>query len=189
MTAPDSDTQKELEMAAQHTKNWVKDVIMKYNICPFARQEVERQTIRYAVIDKRKLTEVLEALIVECQFLDSHPEVETTLLVLPTGFEGFYDYLDLVDIATDLLQEQDYEGVYQLASFHPDYCFDGEPQDSAANFTNRAPYPTLHIIREVSMEKALASFDDPESIPERNITFAERKGSEFFIKLLQHCKR
>jgi hypothetical protein len=179
----------ELQQVATQTENWVKQVIMKFNICPFARREVERASIRYAVIDESKLDKVLQALVQECVYLDEHKEVETTLFILPRGFEGFYPYLDLVDIATDLLFEQGYEGQYQLASFHPDYCFDGEAQDSAANYTNRSPYPTLHIIREVSMELALANYDDPETIPERNIAFAERKGSEFFVQLLAHCKK
>ncbi|WP_394133008.1 DUF1415 domain-containing protein [Shewanella maritima] len=169
------------------TQNWVKNVIMKYNICPFARREIERQSIRYSVIEHTQLKMVLKSLINECLLLDEQPQIETTLVILPRGFEGFYAYLDLVDIATDLLIEQGYEGIYQLASFHPDYCFEGEAQDSAANYTNRSPYPTIHIIREASMEQALANYDDPESIPERNIAFAERKGSDFFIKLLQQC--
>ncbi|UAL45095.1 DUF1415 domain-containing protein [Shewanella inventionis] len=172
-----------------HTEKWVVDVIMKYNICPFARREVERASIRYVAIEETKVKAVLKALIEECQYLDEHPDTETTLFILPRGFEGFYAYLDLVDDATDLLVDNDYEGVYQLATFHPDYCFDGEAQDSPANYTNRAPYPTLHIIREASMEIALANYKDPESIPERNIAFAQRKGSEFFVKLLQHCNK
>ncbi|GGB75888.1 DUF1415 domain-containing protein [Shewanella inventionis] len=162
---------------------------MKYNICPFARREVERASIRYVAIEETKVKAVLKALIEECQYLDEHPETETTLFILPRGFEGFYAYLDLVDDATYLLVDNDYEGVYQLATFHPDYCFDGEAQDCPANYTNRAPYPTLHIIREASMEIALANYKDPESIPERNIAFAQRKGSEFFVKLLQHCTK
>ncbi|MDB2386975.1 DUF1415 domain-containing protein [Shewanella sp.] len=179
----------ELQEYATQTENWVKQVIMKYNICPFARREVERASIRYAVIDEAKLQLVLEALIQECVYLDEHQEVETTLFILPRGFEGFYPYLDLVDLANDRLFEQGYEGQYQLASFHPDYCFEGEPQDSAANYTNRSPLPTLHIIREASMELALANYDDPETIPERNIAFAERKGSAFFVELLAQCNK
>ncbi|MCT7947637.1 DUF1415 domain-containing protein [Shewanella septentrionalis] len=177
----------EIDMIIEQTDNWVKKVIMKYNICPFARREVERGSIRYLVVEQTKVKLVLKALIEECQYLDAHPEHETTLFILPRGFEGFYTYLDLVDMANDALFDNDYEGVYQLAHFHPDYCFEDEPQDSAANFTNRAPYPTLHIIREASMELALASYTDPESIPERNIAFCERKGSDFFIKLLAEC--
>ncbi len=177
----------DIEQIIEHTDNWVKKVIMKYNICPFARREVERSSIRYQVVEQTKVKQVLKALIEECQYLDAHPEVETSLFIMPRGFEGFYPYLDLVELATDELIDNDYEGVYQLATFHPDYCFDEAPQDCAANFTNRAPYPTLHIIREASMELALANYQDPESIPERNIGFCERKGSDFFINLLAEC--
>ncbi|NRD73383.1 DUF1415 domain-containing protein [Shewanella sp. VB17] len=177
----------ELQIIATHTQNWVERVIMKYNICPFARREVERRSIRYAVTDESKTHNVLEAFIKECQYLDENQDVETTLLIIPRGFEGFYSYLDLVDIANDLLVEQHYEGVYQLASFHPDYCFEGEPMDEPSNYTNRSPYPTLHIIRELSMELTLANYDDPESIPERNIAFTQKKGSSFFAKILASC--
>lgn len=175
------------EQPIAHTENWVRQVIMKYNLCPFARQEVERGSIRYVVVDEPQPAAVLEALMVELHLLDEQPEVETTLVIIPQGFEGFYPYLDLVDLADALLCEQGYEGRYQLASFHPDYCFEGEPQDDAANYTNRSPYPTLHIIREASMEQALAKYDQPESIPERNIEFARRRGSDFFVQLLAQC--
>lgn len=179
----------DLHPCIAESENWVKQVIVKYNICPFARREVERGTIRYSTCEEAKVKKVLEAFVMECVFLEQNLDIETTLFILPRGFEGFYPYLDLVDLANDILVEQGFEGVFQIASFHPDYCFDGEPQDSPANYTNRAPYPTLHIIREASMEKALADYEDPESIPERNIEFAQRKGSEFFIKLLKECQR
>lgn len=181
--------QQEIQAITDETRAWVTKVIMKYNICPFARREVERNSIRYLVCGETRMEHVLQALLDECQFLDAHPEVETSLVILPRGFEGFYLYLDLLGIAEDLLVEEGFEGTYQLASFHPDYCFDGEPQDDPANFTNRAPYPTLHIIREEGMAAALASYNEPESIPERNIAFARRKGSEFFVRLLQECKK
>ncbi|MCL1123671.1 DUF1415 domain-containing protein [Shewanella surugensis] len=170
-----------------HTEKWVKDVIMKYNICPFARKEVEKKSIRYVVIEQTKIKAVLKQVINECLILDNQPAIETSLLILPRGFEGFYTYLDLVELANDALITHEYESKYQLASFHPDYCFDNEPQTDPANFTNRSPYPTLHIIREASMEKALADYTDPESIPERNIAFARKKGSDFFEKLLAQC--
>lgn len=177
----------EQQQQIEQTANWVKQVVVKYNICPFARREVERGSIRYVVTEEQKPKAVLKQLVAECEFLDQNPEVETTLFIIPRGFEGFYPYLDLVDAANDLLVEQGYEGHYQLASFHPDYCFEGEPQDDAANYTNRSPYPTLHILREASMELALASHDSPESIPERNIEFTRRKGGDFFARLLAQC--
>ncbi|WP_299493717.1 DUF1415 domain-containing protein [uncultured Shewanella sp.] len=170
-----------------HTQKWVKDVIMKYNICPFARKEVENDSIRYAVIEQTKIKMIIKNLIDECQLLDKQNTIETSLLIFPRGFEGFYDYLDLVDRANDALFGKGYEGQYQLASFHPDYCFEDEAQSDAANYTNRSPYPTLHIIREASMERALSEYNDPESIPERNIAFARKKGSDFFERLLAQC--
>ncbi|WP_144209473.1 DUF1415 domain-containing protein [Shewanella donghaensis] len=171
------------------TANWVSKVIMKYNICPFARREIEKNSIRYFTCEQTKMKLVIKDFLNECRFLDDNPQAETTLFILPRGFEGFYSYLDFVDLANDKLLENDYEGIYQLASFHPDYCFDGESQDSAANYTNRAPYPTVHIIREASMEAALAEYNEPESIPERNIAFAEKKGTAFFEALLKQCKQ
>lgn len=170
------------------TENWVKRVIMTHNLCPFARREVKRGSIRYVAVEASQPKAVLKALLAEYALLDQQPEVETTLVILPRGFDDFHAYLDVVDRSDEALGEHGYEGVYQLASFHPDYCFDGEPQDDAANYTNRSPFPTLHILREASMEKALANYADPEAIPEQNIAFARNKGSAFFAALLETCK-
>lgn len=170
-----------------HTARWVKDVIMKYNICPFARPEVEKDSIRYSVIEESKFTNVMDALVNEYQFLDSQPNTETTLVILANGFNDFYRYLEVVALAEDLIFELGYEGKYQIASFHPEYQFEDEDYDSPTNYTNRSPYPTLHIIREASIERALESYKEPESIPERNMAFAEKKGKEFFQSLLEKC--
>jgi hypothetical protein len=175
------------ELMIAETKNWVKNVIVKYNICPFARKEVERGSIRYRVVDSKSIESVLQSLLDECQFLDEHSEIETTLFIIPFGFEGFYDFLDIVELANELLDMQGYEGVYQLANFHPDYCFAGEPQNEPSNYTNRSPYPTLHIIREQSMEMAIKHHPDVDAIPERNIAFANKKGNQFFADLLASC--
>lgn len=171
----------------EHTQNWVKDVIVKYNICPFARREVERGSIRYHVCDQMEKELLLQSLLNECHFLDENEATETTLFIMPVGLEGFYDFLDFVELANDLLEMEDYEGVYQLANFHPDYCFAGEPQSEPSNYTNRAPYPTLHIIRETSMEFAINNHPDVDAIPERNIAFANKKGNDFFANLLATC--
>ncbi len=177
------------QLLIQHTDNWVKRVIMKYNICPFARQEVENESIRYVVFEDKKINRITDKLVSEFQYMDAHPEAETSLVILPNGFNDFNRYLEVVYLAEDLINELGYEGTYQIASFHPDYCFAGEDFDSPTNFTNRAPYPTLHIIREASIEKALKSYSEPESIPERNKTFAVKKGADFFIELLKGCAK
>lgn len=169
-----------------HTENWVKQVIVKYNICPFARKEVERGSIRYSVA-QGKTEDLLVALIQECHYLEAHSDVETTLFIIPDSLALFDDFLDLLDLANALLFEQGFEGVYQLVSFHPDYCFAGEARNDPANYTNRSPYPTLHIIREASMEIALHNHPDPDAIPQRNIEFSRKKGGEFFANLLAGC--
>ena len=98
--------------------------------------------------------------------------------MLRPGLEDFDDYLDFLAVAEALLVEQGYEGTYQLASFHPDYCFDGAEQDDPANFTNRSPWPMLHLLREAGLEQALAHYPEPEAIPERNIERMGQLGSE-----------
>jgi hypothetical protein len=169
------------------TQNWVTQLVVKYNICPFARREVERGSIRYCQAEGGQREAVLQTLLDECRVLDCEPEIETTLLILPSGYEGFYGFLDLLALANDLLVLEGYEGVYQLAHFHPDYCFADEVQNAPSNYTNRSPYPTLHIIRETSMEFAIANHPDVDSIPQRNIEFANKKGNAFFADLLADC--
>ena len=171
------------------TQNWVRSVIVGLNFCPFAKRELERQSIHYQVSDNADLEACLHELIDECQRLDKHPEIETTLLIFAKGHHAFDDYLHLVELANALLIQQGYEGKYQLASFHPDYCFEGENETDAANYTNRSPYPMLHLIREASLEKALDNYPDPESIPERNIALARSKGLVEMKAMREACLR
>jgi hypothetical protein len=169
-----------------HTERWVKNVIVGLNFCPFAKREVDRGSVRYSIL-KGPMEKCLEYLILECDLLMADKETETTLLILPEGFDSFEYYLDLLDFSNALLQDQGYEGVFQLASFHPEYQFGGVPVDDPANYTNRSPYPMLHIIREASLEKAIKYHPDPEGIPDRNIELARKMGTEKFKKLLTNC--
>ena len=161
----------------EHTKNWISKVVIGYNFCPFAARAFNHDRVHYAVITSTAVTDILAQLLAACKQLDEQENIETTLLILPEGFADFYEYLDLVDAANTVLEEADYEGVYQLASFHPNYLFEGSNEMDAANYTNRSPYPMLHLLRESSIEGALAHYaGDPEAIPERNIEFAQEKG-------------
>lgn len=169
------------------TKYWVDALVVGHNICPFARKEVKNNRIRYLVSEEVSLSANLALLIDECQLLDENRSIETTILILPKGCEGFYGYLDWTDSANLALINHGYEGIYQLATFHPDYCFEGATDDDPANYTNRSPYPMLHILRESSLDMALANYKEPESIPERNIAYVREKGSRFFIELLKQC--
>jgi hypothetical protein len=167
------------------TKAWVDQVIVQFNLCPFARREVEQQTIHYQVETSADIAEQLQTLLKLIQQLDAQSDIATALLILPNGVSDFDDYLDLVDYAERLLELEGYDGVYQLATFHPEYQFADSDADDAANYTNRAPYPMLHVLREDSVANALASYTKPERIPERNIDFARQKGADFFAKILE----
>jgi hypothetical protein len=136
---------------------------------------------------KADLKEVLLEFIEELKFLDANPSTETTLLVYPALFADFEDYLDLVAMGQDFLRQLKYEGVYQLASFHPEYQFGGTDLKDASNFTNRSPYPILHLLREESIENALEHYDAPEEIPDRNIKVAEEQGFKVLQQLLLSC--
>lgn len=175
---------KNIEIITQ-TKTWLNSFIIKHTICPFAKREFERNRIHYEVVGSHQLEEQLQALIRACRQLDVNSEIETSLLIFPEGLNDFDDYLDFLALANALMHKQDYEGVYQLASFHPDYCFEGVEQEDASNFTNRSPYPMLHLIREANLEKVLENFPDPENIPLRNIEYLRQLGVEKIKELLK----
>ena len=170
------------------TREWVKEVVIGHNFCPFAKKDVEKQRLRTVVCNSSSHSDVLSFVLDELHMLDQSDDVETTLILLSNGFEDFEDYLDALAMADQLVDQGGYRGIYQLASFHPDYCFaDTDPQD-VTNNTNRSPYPMLHLIREASMERVLSKFPDPENIPVRNEQKARELGSEYFIKLLNQLK-
>ena len=175
------------ELVIQQTRAWVSDFIVAHNICPFARKELEHGGIHYEVFQEHRVEDTLTGFIELCQLLDKNGDIGTALFILPSSFIGFNDYLDLLDMANAFLIKQGYEGVYQLASFHPDYCFEGVDCDDASHYTNRSPYPMLHIIREDALEKALEKYPNPETIPERNITYCRKLGSDALAKILQGC--
>lgn len=160
------------------TRHWVESFVVGHEVCPFAGREVARDSIRYVVLEANQPDAALLRLMEECWHLDAHPETETTLLVLSEGLADFDDYLDALGLAETLLAEQGYEGVYQLASFHPDYQFEGETEDAPRNFTNRSPWPMWHLIREAGLERALAHYPDPEGIPARNEARMQALGTE-----------
>ncbi|MBQ0723966.1 MAG: DUF1415 domain-containing protein [Cycloclasticus sp.] len=169
-------------------QHWVKTVIVGLNFCPFAKPVLDAGKVYYTVVNKSAFEACLMALSDELTALSEQPHRETSLLIYPMGFEAFEDYLDLLSVAQALLEDQGYEGVFQLASFHPGYCFEGQASDDAANYTNRSPYPMLHILREASVEKALSMVAHPDKIPTRNIDFARAKGQLEMQRLLTACR-
>jgi hypothetical protein len=176
---------KDIDGPSQRTRQWLETVVIGLNFCPFAKRELRRNAIRFTECHNPRVEEVLEQLVAECEYLDNHPETETTLLILADGLEDFLDYLDMIELAERLLAELGYEGVYQIASFHPDYCFADTDSEDAANFTNRSPYPMLHLLREASLETAIDGYPDIDSIPDNNMKKARALGLEYFRKLLE----
>jgi hypothetical protein len=155
----------------QHTRAWLDSFVVGLNLCPFARPVIAADGLRLVVCDSGKLEDIAALYLYELDLICQSPEsdIATSLLVLPSGLEDFETYLDFVDNANHLLADQGLAGTIQLASFHPQYQFDGEPEEASSHFTNRSPYPMIHFLREDMMERLLQDFPNPEQIPQRNI--------------------
>lgn len=175
------------EKVIAQTTQWIQSVVIGCNFCPFAAQAMLRDSVRFAVLPDATLETSLEYFLEELRYCDDHEEVATTLVIFPGAFPIFKDYLRLVDLAEALSSDQDYDGIYQVASFHPEYCFAGAPKNDPANYTNRSIYPMLHILREDSLSGALSGFPDPEGIPQRNIDFAQGKGLAWMKAMRDAC--
>lgn len=154
----------------EQIKRWLNDVVIGLNLCPFAAHPTRENRVRLQVCYPKSEEELLETLNAEMKLLDntSASELETTLVVTPEFLRDFYDYTCFLDWAQGNLKRDGWLGVYQLASFHPHYCFAGATPEDDENLTNRAPFPIIHIIREASLSKALNYVEDVEAIPERN---------------------
>ncbi|MGB0862761.1 MAG: DUF1415 domain-containing protein, partial [Saprospiraceae bacterium] len=164
----------------ESVQKWVEQFIIQLNICPFARKVSVQKRIRYAVQPADDLDKVMEAFLNELQLLERLPseDTDTTLFILPNALAEFEDFLSFVDVAEGFLAELGYEGIFQIATFHPNYQFAGTNETDAENFTNRAPFPILHILREKSMERALENYPNPEEIPNKNIALMNKMGIE-----------
>lgn len=177
MTYPDTAT-----IIAQ-TKKWIMDVVVGCNFCPFAAKELKRESIHYEVVPEATSAKVLEAVMTAIHQLNVEENIETTLLILPGSFQSFDEYLQLLDLTNALLTKENYEGIYQIASFHPHYLFAGSTVGDPSNYTNRSPYPMLHFLREDSVSKAVDSYPDINEVPKRNIAFANEKGLLYMQQL------
>lgn len=175
------------ETAIAQTRKWINEIVIGCNFCPFAARVVKQDAVFYKVEEKVDLKSSLSSLMTEVMRLDDDPSVETGFLIFTNGFSNFDDYLHLVSLAEKLLTKEGYDGVYQLASFHPLYKFADSIENDAANYTNRSPYPMLHLLRESSIDKALENFKDADLIPQKNIRFAREKGMEYMKMLRDTC--
>lgn len=181
-------TTSELTPACKAVRQWVAEVVIGLNFCPFAHREVEKGRVHYVDSRAQTIEAALQDLAGAMQALLADDDIETTMLVLSEGFTAFEDYLDLLDYTQLTLREFDLEGVLQIASFHPDYQFADTATTDVSNYTNRAPFPVLHILREASLEKVLSRYPNPETIPQRNIEVAEHKGLHYFQQLMERLR-
>ena len=157
------------------------------NLCPFAKRELVQDRIRFSVTEAVTEEQLLMDLQAELELLDSNEAVETTLLIHPKVLQDFYNYNQFLSQADSLLAQMGLVGVYQIASFHPDYQFGGTEPDDVENYTNRSPYPMLHLIREENLEQAIVNYPDSDQIPEHNIALLKSLGRDKIQALLQAC--
>ena len=176
--------------AQAETRAWVDRAVIGLNLCPFAKAPQVKGQVRYVVSAADDPAALLADLVAELERLAEAPpeRLETTLLIHPRVLTDFAEYNDFLAIAEDTVAELDLEGVLQVASFHPQYQFDGTEPDDITNATNRSPYPTLHLIREDSIDKAVAAFPEAEAIYEVNMATMERLGPDGWAALQQQCR-
>ena len=178
--SPSTGPQPEHAEILDATRHWLTRAVIGLNLCPYAKSVHVKGQIRYAISEATSLEGVLADLETELRLLsDTDPaQIDTTLLILPHALSDFLDYNDALHFADLLLAQLRLEGTLQIASFHPDYQFDGTEPDDIENYTNRAPYPILHLLREASIERAVEAFPDAADIYERNQETLRRLGLE-----------
>lgn len=160
------------------TKHWLEAAVIGLNLCPFAKAVYVKNQVRLVISKARHADDLLEELDRELDLLVATPasEIDTTLLIHPTLFEDFLDFNDFLEVAEGVVDEHGLEGVVQLASFHPQFQFDGTELDDISNYTNRAPFAILHLLRETSVERAVEAFPQADAIFETNIATLEKLG-------------
>ena len=173
------------EEVLKQTRHWLEKAVIGLNLCPFAKAVYAKNQVRLVVSHARHADDFLEELDSELDLLVATPaeQLETTLLIHPTLFEDFLDFNDFLEVAEGVVDEHGLEGIIQLASFHPQFQFDGTEPDDISNYTNRAPFAILHLLRETSVEKAVEAFPEAEAIFEQNIATLEKLGASGWKEL------
>ncbi|HCH0795961.1 TPA: DUF1415 family protein [Vibrio parahaemolyticus] len=192
---PTSSTQEtpntDINAITQQVDQWLNDVVIGLNLCPFAAKPQRNKQIKIFVSKATQEEALLEDILLQLiELSTTEPEkLETTLVVVPNMLQDFWDYNFCIDWVEGLIKQQDWEGIFQVATFHPDYCFGGAAPEDDENLTNRSPYPIFHLIREESMEKVLKHYPDPESIPDTNIARVSALSGEERKKLFPYLFR
>lgn len=171
------------------TEKWLESIVIGLNLCPFAKREWVKNRVRLQLSKASTTADLLQGLTREIILLDEHKSIETTLLIHPFVLTEFYDYNQFLADADNLLIELDRDGIYQIASMHPHYQFTGTTAEDLENYTNRSPYPLLHLIREDSIEVAINNYKDADKIPQKNIELLESMGFKKIQSMLKSCKQ
>ncbi|MET2954685.1 DUF1415 domain-containing protein [Vibrio harveyi] len=181
----------DINAITEQVDQWLNDVVIGLNLCPFAAKPQRNKQIKIFVSEASQEEALLEDILLQLiELSNTEPEkLETTLVVVPNMLQNFWDYNFFIDWVEGLIKQQDWEGIFQVATFHPDYCFGGAEPEDDENLTNRSPYPVFHLIREESMEKVLKHYPDPESIPDTNIARVSALSVEERKKLFPYLFR
>jgi len=171
----------------KHVESWLSDIVIGLNLCPFAKREYLKKSVRFQISPAKSEQELLQDLVVELALLNKEPSIETSLLIHPEVLQDFDDYNQFLSFTDQMLSAMNMNGEFQIASFHPDYQFAETAPDDAENFTNRSPYPLLHILRESSLEQAIEAHGKTEEIPANNIELMNKLGAEEMKTRLQQC--
>ncbi|KVQ16326.1 DUF1415 domain-containing protein [Burkholderia ubonensis] len=180
MTDARSDSLDAHDAILAATRHWLARAVIGLNLCPFAKSVYVKDQVRYAISEATTLEDALADLETELRRLDAADpqQVDTTLVIYPHAFAEFLDYNDVLFFADRLVRQLKLDGVLQIASFHPRYQFDGTEPDDIENYTNRAPYPILHLLREDSIARAADAFPDASAIYEKNQETLRRLGHD-----------
>lgn len=184
---PRSCAQVNDQAIVEHTRRWISSFVIGLGLCPFARRVFDAGQIRYAISHSRDTDTLSNDFVRELHLLLASPstQIETTLLIHPHVLGNFLDYNDFLGVLDQRLEELCLCGTIQIASFHPDYRFAGTELNAAENYTNRSPYPMLHLLRETSVSQAVEASDEVLKVPQRNIETMRNLGQEHILKRLQ----
>ena len=179
------------QAAIEATRAWVEHVVIGHGLCPFASAPFASNSLRIVGVEGDDADQLTDAMYREMQLLLSLPadKVETTLIVIPDMLHDFSDFQDFLDVTDALLKHLDAEDELQVAQFHPNFCFEGEAEGARSHSTNRSPYPTYHLLRQSSVERAKSTFDDPAEIYERNIRHLEGLSAEQWKAFTSYSRR
>ena len=174
------------EKTVLSVKRWVQAFVIEMNLCPFAKHEILNKRVRFATTKATTEAKLLKSLQDELELLNDDPSIETTLLIHSNVLQDFNSYNQFLNCADKLLFDMDLEGIYQLASFHPNYQFSGTCVDDTENYTNRSPYPLLHLIREESLERAISQHPDIDQVPIQNMALMNSLGRTKLEELFEN---